>query len=88
MDEAFNAVRNGSLTGYEMDFAVIAAHGGRNPRRVMENFFVDLEWETGVFRDRYADQMHRTVRRTIWEPYRTDLWEAVYEGLRWKHWKR
>ena len=75
-DEAFDLVLNRFFAGYEADFAKIVLHGKRNPCRVMEDFFSYMERETAAFRERYAAQMHRTVRwairehtLTIIEPY-------------------
>lgn len=75
-DEAFDRVLDRFFAGYEADFAKIVAHGKRNPCRVMEDFFSYMERETAAFREKYAAQMHRTVRwairehtLTIIEPY-------------------
>ncbi len=75
-DDAFDRVLDRFFAGYEADFARIVVHGKRNPCRVMEDFFSYMERETGAFREKYAAQMHRTVRwairehtLTIIEPY-------------------
>lgn len=87
-DEAFDRVLDRFFAGYEADFAKIVAHGKRNPCRVMEDFFSYMERETAAFREKYAAQMHRTVRwairehtLTIIEPYIrqvVDLQSAYY----------
>lgn len=75
-DELFDSVLDRFFMGYEKDFRKIIAHGRRNPCRLMYDFFHYMEVETAHFREKYAENMHRTVRwairehtLTIIEPY-------------------
>lgn len=61
-DDAFDAVLDRFFAHYDADFASIVAHGRRNPCRAMQDFFEYMERETALFRERYADKIHRTVR--------------------------
>ena len=87
-DELFDSVLDRFFSGYEKDFREIIAHGRRNPCRLMYDFFHYMEVETAHFREKYAENMHRTVRwairehtLTIIEPYLkqvVDIQSAYY----------
>lgn len=66
-DDAFEHVLDRFFANYEADFARIISEGRRNPCRLMETFFEYVETGTEKFRDRYAKNMHRTVRWAIRE---------------------
>ena len=66
-DAVFDAVLNLFFDHYQKKFAQIVEHGRRNPCRLMEDFFEYMEIETKEFREKYASQMHRTVRWAIRE---------------------
>ena len=66
-DAVFDAVLDLFFNHYQEDFARIVEHGRRNPCRLMEDFFEYMEIETKEFREKYAPQMHRTVRWAIRE---------------------
>ena len=79
-DDVFDTVLDLFFAHYDADFAAIVAHGRRNPCRVMQNFFEYMERETLQFRQKYAAQMHRTVRwairehtLTLIEPYLEEI---------------
>ena len=66
-DAVFDAVLDLVFDHYQKDFTRIVEHGRRNPCRLMEEFFEYMELETKEFREKYAAQMHRTVRWAIRE---------------------
>jgi AcrR family transcriptional regulator len=66
-DAVFDAVLDLFFDHYQREFAQIVEHGRRNPCRLMEDFFEYMEIKTKEFRERYAPQMHRTVRWAIRE---------------------
>lgn len=66
-DAVFDTVLDLFFEHYQNDFAKIVEHGKRNPCRLMEEFFEYMEIETKEFREKYASQMHRTVRWAIRE---------------------
>lgn len=90
-DDVFDAVLDLFFARYDTDFAEIVAHGRRNPCRAMQDFFEYMERETEIFREKYADKMHRTVRwairehtLTLIEPYLERIVEiqSKYYGVR------
>ncbi len=66
-DAVFDAVLDLFFEHYQKDFTKIVEHGRRNPCRLMEDFFEYMEIKTKEFREKYASQMHRTVRWAIRE---------------------
>ncbi|NCB93385.1 MAG: GNAT family N-acetyltransferase [Clostridia bacterium] len=66
-DDLFDKVLDRFFKHYIDDFTRIVEHGRRNPCRIMSDFFEYMEVETALFRDRYAENMHRTVRWAIRE---------------------
>ncbi|MDD3333956.1 MAG: GNAT family N-acetyltransferase [Eubacteriales bacterium] len=89
-DDVFDSVLDRFFARYNADFAQIVAHGRRNPCRVMQDFFEYMERETAEFRQKYADNMHRTVRwairehtLTLIEPYLEQIVaiQSAYYGV-------
>ena len=89
-DEVFDSVLDRFFARYDAEFARIVAQGRRNPCRVMQDFFEYMERETERFRERYAGNMHRTVRwairehtLTLIEPYLEQIVEiqSRYYGV-------
>lgn len=66
-DDLFDHVLDYFFLHYKVDFASIIEHGRRNPCRIMTDFFEYVERETAAFRERYADNIHRTMRWAIRE---------------------
>lgn len=90
-DDVFDAVLDLFFAHYDADFTAIVAHGRRNPCRVMQDFFEYMERETVSFREKYADQIHRTVRwgirehtLALIEPYLEEIVaiQSAYYGVR------
>lgn len=66
-DAVFEQALNMFFDGYRPEFDSIIAFGRRNPTRLMTEFFETLGRETDMFRQKYADKLHWTVRRAIRE---------------------
>jgi len=66
-DEVFEKVLDNFFSYYQKGFAAVVEQGRRNPCRIMENFFNYMGMEIVVFRKKYAENMHRTVRWAIRE---------------------
>ena len=66
-DDVFDKVLDNFFSYYQEGFAAVVEHGRRNPCRIMENFFNYMGREIVVFREKNADNMHRTVRWAIRE---------------------
>ncbi len=66
-DEVFDSVLDRLFAYYEGGFTRIVEKGRRNPCRVIEDFFEYMENETQRFREKYSDNIHRTVRWAIRE---------------------
>lgn len=66
-DDVFDSVLDRFFARYDADFVRLVAHGRRNPCRIMQDFFEYMERETEKFRERYAANIHRTVRWAIRE---------------------
>lgn len=89
-DAVFDKVLDRFFSQYEADFSALVTHGRRNPCRLMQDFFEYMERETAKFREKYADNLHRTVRwairehtLTIIEPYLRQVVEiqSAYYGV-------
>lgn len=66
-DAVFEQALNLFFDGYRPEFDDVIAFGRRNPTRLMTDFLETLGRETVLFRQKYADKLHWTVRRAIRE---------------------
>lgn len=66
-DDVFDKVLDRFFSGYQRDFAQIADGVYRDPFRTLTKFFEYMKVETIRFRERYAANVHRTVRWAIRE---------------------
>ncbi len=66
-DELFYEVLSGFFEPYKKDFAALAASAKDVPYRSLLRFFRYMKKEVRTFREKYADNMHFTVRYTIRE---------------------
>ncbi|MEE0751730.1 GNAT family N-acetyltransferase [Frisingicoccus sp.] len=66
-DDAFDKVLDLFFSNYQRNFAEIADSAHRDPFRALTRFFEYMKEETIRFRERYADNIHRTVRWAIRE---------------------
>lgn len=66
-DDVFDKVLDLFFAEYQENFARIAGSSFRDPYRALSRFFEYMKAETIRFRERYAANMHRTVRWAIRE---------------------
>ena len=66
-DDVFDKALDLFFAGYQENFAEIAESVYRDPFRALNRFFEYMKAETIRFRDRYAANIHRTVRWAIRE---------------------
>lgn len=66
-DDVFDKVLDLFFARYQKDFAEIAGSACRDPYRVLPRFFEYMKAESICFRERYAANIHRTVRWAIRE---------------------
>ena len=66
-DELFYEVLSGFFEPYKKDFAALAASAKDVPYKSLLRFFRYMKKEVRTFREKYADNMHFTVRYTIRE---------------------
>lgn len=83
-DDAFNKVLENFFEGYKQEFSAIASEVYRDPFRTLTKFFKRMISETGAFREKYAENIHCTVRWAIRErtltmivPYIKKIIEAI-----------
>ena len=66
-DDVFDKALDLFFAGYQKSFAEIAESAYRDPFRALTRFFEYMKVETIHFRDKYATNIHRTVRWAIRE---------------------